>query len=122
MTQQNPTFLMVGLDGVTRLDLNDAIQYAHPDASILLAEVMDDAAPMLAELDALQGAIILAGPSELSQSPLLAELQRLGAAIVLMGGAAERGAQDSPYMVLQSPFGADDILHALALNPSRCQN
>lgn len=116
MTLQNPTYLVVGVAGVSRLDLFDAIESSRPGAEIIYAKTISEALPLVSHLSFLAAAVVQGCLSDLSHSGLLTVLQRLGSKIVLMGDAAEEAAATLCYPVLERPFGSDDILSALEID------
>lgn len=115
MSLQNPTYLVVGISGVTRLDLTGTIAEALPDAQVITASTLAEAAEAARQIARLAGAIIRAGVQELQDSELAGILQSAHARIVLIGEVAEEQVSTSPYPVLQRPFGVDDVLSALNL-------
>lgn len=115
LVRQIPTYLVIGIKGVTRLDLTETIAAAIPDARIVSARTIPEAAAAAREIVNLAGAIVRSGVQELHDSELAGILQAAQARIVLIGETAEDQATQSPYPVLQRPFGIDDVLTALNL-------
>lgn len=115
MGQQMPTYLFVGISGVMRLDLNGTIAAAVPDARVITAKTLSEAAEAAREIVKLAGAIVRADVKQVQGSELEEILRSAQARIVLVGDAAEDEVATSPYPVLQRPFGIDDVLNALNL-------
>jgi hypothetical protein len=115
MGHQLPTYMVVGVSGVTLLDLTGTIATAVPDARVIAAKSFSEAAELARGVVRLAGIIVRAGVQELQKSELVEILQNAQSQIVLVGEAAEDQAENSPYIVLHRPFGIDDVLKALNL-------
>lgn len=108
--QAAPVYLIVLREVVIAQDLSLTITDHDPEAVVLLATTSAEAEQMLAGVEALVLAFVVADPAVFASSGLARAIAARGGRAVLLGNEAEAHGPGEGWQVLDQPFNTDAVL------------
>lgn len=113
--QGSPAYLVVNRHGVIAIDIAATIRELDPDANVVVAMSLPEAAALLAALDRIVLAVIEGTSAPLCATPLGQALAARGAPVLLLDSDETQVWSYPKLVILGLPFSTAALLTALRL-------